>query len=40
MTDQMMASDKKRLKNMIGTISNTDIKMIEDAIKLHLNFSK
>ena len=36
MADQIMAVDKSRLKNQLATLSKTDMKAVEDAIKLHL----
>jgi mRNA interferase MazF len=36
MADQIMAADKSRLKNKLGTISKSDMQAIEDAIKIHL----
>jgi mRNA interferase MazF len=37
MADQIMTADKKRLMNFIGTLSLTDIKKIEHAIKVQLS---
>ena len=36
MADQIMAADKKRLKNLLGTISRMDMHKIDAAIRLHL----
>lgn len=36
MADQIMAADKKRLKNFFGTISRMDMHKIDAAIRLHL----
>lgn len=36
MADQIMAADKSRLKDQLGTLSKTDILAVEDAIKVHL----
>jgi mRNA interferase MazF len=36
MTDQIMAADKRRLKNYLGTLSKDDMLAVEDAIKVHL----
>ena len=36
MTDQIMAADKLRLKNQLGTLSKADMLAVEDAIKVHL----
>jgi len=40
MADQMMAADKLRLKNQIGSVSKADMRTIEDAIKLHLGLPR
>jgi mRNA interferase MazF len=36
LADQIMASDKSRLKSLLGTLSKADVLAIEDAIKVHL----
>jgi mRNA interferase MazF len=36
MADQIMAADKARLKNQLGTLSKADMLAVEDAIKVHL----
>lgn len=36
MADQIMAADKQRLKDCLGTLSITDLQAVEDAVKLHL----
>jgi mRNA interferase MazF len=36
MADQIMAVSKLRLKGRVGTLSNTDITALEDAVLLHL----
>ncbi len=36
MADQIMATDKLRLKTRLGELSKTDILAVEDAIKIHL----
>ena len=36
MADQIMAADKSRLKNQLGTLSKADMLAVEDAIKVHL----
>jgi mRNA interferase MazF len=36
MADQIMAADKSRLKNQLGTLSKDDMLAVEDAIKVHL----
>ena len=38
MADQIMAADKSRLKEQLGTLSKTDLGAVEDAIKIHLGF--
>jgi mRNA interferase MazF len=36
MADQIMAADKARLKDQLGTLSKADMDAVEDAIKVHL----
>jgi mRNA interferase MazF len=36
MVDQIMAADKRRLKNPIGVLSGTDMRALEAAIRTHL----
>jgi len=36
MADQIMASDKTRLKGQLGSISKADMQAVEQAIKVHL----
>jgi mRNA interferase MazF len=36
MADQIMAADKSRLKNQIGTLSKADMKLVEHAMRVHL----
>jgi mRNA interferase MazF len=36
MADQIMAADKSRLKNQLGTLSKVDMLAVENAIKVHL----
>lgn len=36
MADQIMAADKSRLKNRLGTLTKADLLAVEDAIKVHL----
>lgn len=36
MIDQIMAADKTRLKNQIGSLSSADIRKVENAILIHL----
>ena len=36
MADQIMAADKSRLKNRLGTLTKSDLLAVEDAIKVHL----
>jgi mRNA interferase MazF len=40
MADQIMTADKIRFKNKYTELSNTDLLAVEDAIKLHLGFSR
>ena len=40
MSDQIMATDKKRLKSMLGVLSKEDLKAVEEAIKEHLALPK
>ncbi len=40
MADQIMASDKARLKNRIGKLVKEDIQAIEDAILIHLGMPR
>jgi mRNA interferase MazF len=36
MADQIMASDKARLKRQLGAVNKSDMQAIEDAIRVHL----
>jgi mRNA interferase MazF len=36
MADQIMASDKARLKGLIGELSKADLLAVEEAIRVHL----
>jgi len=36
MADQIMAADKRRLKEFIGVIDKADLTAVEDAVKTHL----
>ncbi len=40
MADQIMAADKGRLKNQLGTLSKEDMLEVEDAIRVHLAMAK
>lgn len=40
MADQIMAADKSRLTNRIGTLSKTDMLAVEDAILVHLGMPR
>ena len=40
MADQIMAADKTRLKNLLGTLSKTDMLAVEQAILRHLGIPK
>lgn len=39
MADQIMASDKARLKGQLGAVSKSDMQAIEDAIRIHLGLA-
>ncbi len=39
MADQIMASDKARLKGQLGSVSKSDMQAIEDAIRVHLGLA-
>jgi mRNA interferase MazF len=40
MADQIMASDKARLKNQLGILSKTDMLAVEDVILVHLGMPR
>ena len=40
MADQIMAADKKRLKNQLDTLNKADLLAVEAAILLHLGMRK
>ncbi len=40
MADQIMAADKTRLKNQLGTLSKVDMLAVEEAILVHLGMPK
>ncbi len=40
MADQIMASDKIRLKKQLGALSKTDMLAVEDAILVHLGMPR
>lgn len=40
MADQIMASDKRRLKNQLGALSKIDMLAVEDAILVHLGMPR
>lgn len=40
MADQIMASDKRRLKNQLGALSKIDMQSVEDAILVHLGMPR
>ncbi len=40
MVDQIMASDKRRLKNQLGALSKIDMLAVEDAILIHLGMPR
>lgn len=38
--NQIMAADKSRLKDRLGTLSKIDMLAVEDAMKLHLGLPR
>ena len=38
--DQLMAADKQRLKSRLGSLDRSDMRSIEDAIRLHLGLNR
>jgi mRNA interferase MazF len=38
MADQIMAADKHRLKQQLGTLAEADLRAVEEALKVHLGF--
>jgi mRNA interferase MazF len=40
MADQIMAADKRRLKNRLDQLSKKDLLAVEDAIKVHLGLPR
>ena len=40
MADQIMASDKSRLKSQLGSVSKADMQAVEDAIRVHLGLAQ
>lgn len=40
MADQIMAADKRRIKDRLGVLSRADMHGVEDAIKVHLSLPK
>lgn len=40
MADQIMASDKSRLKSQLGSVGKADMQAVEDAIRVHLGLAK
>lgn len=40
MADQIMAADKARLKNQLGSLAKADMLAVEDAIKVHLGLPR
>ena len=39
MADQLMAADKSRLKNQIGSMSKADLALVEHAMRVHLGLA-
>jgi mRNA interferase MazF len=40
MADQIMAADKVRLKDRVGTLTKNEMNAVEEAIKVHLGLPK
>lgn len=40
MADQIMAADKARLSNLVGTLSKADMLAVEDAVRVQLGLSR
>lgn len=40
MADQIMAADKSRLKSKLGEVEKTDMKNVEDALRVQLGLAK
>lgn len=40
MADQIMASDKARLKSQLGVLGKADMLAVEDAMRVHLGLAK
>jgi len=40
MADQIMAADKRRLKDRLTSVSKADMRAIEDALKVHLGLPR
>jgi mRNA interferase MazF len=40
MADQIMAADKSRLKNRLGSLSKKDVAAVEDAVLVHLGMPR
>lgn len=40
MTDQIMAADKSRLKSKLGEVEKSDLKNVEDALRVQLGLAK
>jgi mRNA interferase MazF len=40
MADQIMAADKRRLKEQLGSLERSDMAAIEEAIKLHFGMTR
>ena len=39
MADQIIAADKSRLKNQIGSLSKADLALVEHAMRVHLGLA-
>jgi mRNA interferase MazF len=40
MADQIMAADKQRLKSRLGSLDRSDMRTIDDAIRLHFGLTR
>jgi mRNA interferase MazF len=40
MADQIMAADKQRLKSQLGRLDQADLRLVEDAIRIHFGLTR
>ena len=40
MADQIMAADKRRLKSQVGRLDQADMRLVEDAIRIHFGLTR